>query len=98
MLGRDHRKQPDWFAGYTEFPPTTDLQNIMRCSPVSCGLVALLTDRSICLRSIVRPVLLDLARTVQEKAQSIQDALVQADLMWCGRIFMLSVNVRQVRI
>ena len=53
----------------------------MHCSPVGCSVVMLLTDKGIHLRSsVASAVRSSKNKWLQEKAQSIQDALAQGRL------------------
>ena len=87
-LRRGGRKQPDWFvAAESSFRPMISKHNEL----FSCWLPSgsnVIRQRYLfqrhCAADVVR------SSKNKEKAQSIQNALVQ---VWCGRIFMLSLSV-----
>ena len=97
MLGRDGRKQPDWFAAaQSSLRPLISKRNAMFSRWLRSGRAV---DRQRYLsqkRCVASAVRSSKNKWLQERHSQSKLHWLRADLMWCGRIFVLSMNVRQV--
>ena len=99
MLERDGRSNLTGLLLH-RVPSNHKSLNVTHCSHIGYSLVVLLIDKCICLRGIMWSVLLDRARTsgsgYRRRHNQSKMYWLRVDLVWCRRIFELSVNVRQV--